>query len=290
MLFTDKELAMLISDVETEFSSYLTKAETTLAKSEDSAPAKKDAKKPEADESEEAPEQEAAPEQSEEAPAPTDEAPAAPADDQAPPMDAAPADEGHGYDDEDMAHMSEMYSSMSRPELIAHHDAVKAALDAMGAQEQAAPPAMDQAAAPAQDAMPPEMMQKSEKDVAVTVNSAVLVASAETDLLKSELASKTGEISELKKSVEVMTSFIEKLISKKAAPTGKAITSLETINKSEDGNSKAEDFSTLSKQEITARLNKKASDPKLEKSDRDLINRFYESGTINLNGISHLLK
>lgn len=274
-MYSELEFQKLIGDLETEFAAYLGKSEDfppkkAEKKDEDEKPEakaepKQDESKPEAKEDAPAPKQDAAPEK-------TDEAPAAPAD-EAP---QAPSEEGHDYDEEDLAHMQAMYASMSRGELKAHHDAVRAALDACG-MEKCGDMAPDQAAP----------MQKSEKDVVVEVSPEAIVATAETELLKSEIAAKDAEVAELKKSVDVMTTFITKLFEKKGAPAGKAITSLETIAKSE---SVQEEVKPLSKEQITSKLNQKASEPTLTKSDREAINQFYATGQININGISHLLK
>jgi hypothetical protein len=107
----------------------------------------------------------------------------------------------------------------------------------------------------------------------------------EVELLKSESAAKDAKIEELKKNLEGVSAFITKLVEKRVAPAGKAITSLDVIAKSEGGS----DEKTLSKSEIDAVLSKKTMDPKLEKSDRDLINAYYLSGA-SINSISHLLK
>lgn len=284
MFTTEKELSALLGEVEKEFSSYLAKAETTLAKSEeaDSKKPKDKEEKPDAKESkpeakEDAP-AEKAPEAAPEAAAPTEEvleAPAAEAQADAAPQAPAAPEEGHGYDEEDMAHMQAMYASMSRAELIAHHDAIKAVLDGMG-MEKCGSQMPDQAAAP---------MAKSETDVVVEVKPEI-VPSQETELLKSELVSKDAKITELNKTLEAVTAFVTKLVEKKAAPAGKAITSLETIAKSEV----EKEDKQLTKKEIADKLLEKASDPKLAKSDREAINAYYTTGQINLTGISHLLK
>lgn len=297
---TEKELSALLGEVEKEFKVYLAKTEesikqteVSLAKSEDDEKKKED--KPDAKEKEDKPEAKAdAPksdEQSEDAPpaaAPSEDAPAAPAD--AAPADAAAQaapQEGHGYDDEDMAHMQAMYASMSREELIAHHDAVKAVLDGMGMENQnAAPDAAAQAAPAAPEASAPPFMQKSEKDVAVEVKQEVIVPNPETEILKSEVVAAKAKNDELQKTLDAVTLFVTKLVEKRAAPAGKAITQIETIAKNEAGS----DDKVLTKEEITAKLSSKASDPKLEKSDREAINKYYATGQINLTGISHLLK
>lgn len=303
MFATEKELSALLGEVEKEFSQILAKADNTLAKSEDvslvkAEDEKKDDKK---DKPEAKDDKDKKPAAKEEASAPKQDAPPAAPSDNAPPADAAlaapaaeaqadaapaaPAMEGHGYDEEDMAHMQAMYASMSREELIAHHDAVKAALDGM-MQQQAAPAApAPQASAPEMDKCGDMTMVKSEKDVVIEVKPETVEASKESEMLKSELASKEAKITELSKTLEAVTQFVTKLVEKKGAPQGKAITQLDTIAKSEVTPEKKD----LSKQDIAAKLLAKASDPKLEKTDREAINAYYATGQINLTGISHLL-
>ena len=164
MQFTGN-LADLIATVEKEFSAEMAKSENassaaSLKKGEDEKKADKkpsDSKPPEA--KDKAPAAEAKPEEegAENAP-PAEGAAPAPAEGAAPaPAAAAPAADpamaaGHGYDEEDMAHMREMYASMSQDELMAHHDAIRDALDAC-----AAAPAQPGAAAPAAPGLDPAM-------------------------------------------------------------------------------------------------------------------------------------
>jgi hypothetical protein len=161
MQYTETELEKLIKTVEQEFTISLNKTEEAvlLAKAEGSAPPKekkesKPAEKKSAPPKKEgaAPAEEAAPAEGEEA-APAEGEEAAPAEGEGNPLaaegeEAVPAEgaapagapaAGGVYDAEDLAHMQKMYASMSREELMAHHDAVRQALDAMGAQEQQAP-------------------------------------------------------------------------------------------------------------------------------------------------------
>jgi hypothetical protein len=107
-----------------------------------------------------------------------------------------------------------------------------------------------------------------------------------TDLLKSELEAKEAELSQLKKNFDAVQEFLAKLV-KKTAPQGKAITSLDVIAKSEII-SPAE--KSLTKGEIHEVLKKKTSDPLLKSEDREVINKYYLSGQVNVNSISHLLK
>lgn len=298
MQYTELELNQLIQDVEKEFSTHLAKAaeekaplakseaaETApLAKAEDKKPEAKEEKKPEEKKPEEKPaeaapkaegEKEEAPkaEGKEEAPKaeakPGEEKPAAEGEkpEEAPKADAE--GEGHDYDDEDLEHMHKMYSSMSKGELKAHHDAVRRALDGQGMEK-----------------CGDMSMAKSEKDTAVEVPADLIAKAAEVDLLKSELANKTSKMEELKKSNEVMQEFIAKILGKKSAPQGKAITNLEVIAKS--GSETSVEEKPLSKSEITSILNKKASEPTLSKADRDLINAYCLRGA-SVNTIKHLL-
>jgi len=300
MQYTEKELERLITEVEHEFTSHLAKAEEDfkLAKSEDGEkkPEEKEEpkEKPEAKEGEEAPAAEA-----KEAPAAEAKEGEAPAE--APAQEAAPAQEGSGYDAEDLEHMKKMYMSMSEPELKAHHDCI-ADLAKCGSIAPAAPHGALGQESPDNNAQP--AVQKSEitshdeasggqiaaaappkavpgaKSPASKVEGVQMQKSenAEVELLKSENET-------LKKNLEAVSTFITKLVEKRVAPAGKAITSLDVIAKSEGSNEEK----TLSKGEIDTALSKKSQDPKLEKSDRDLINAYYlSSGSIN--SISHLLK
>jgi hypothetical protein len=325
-MYTEQQLEKLISEVETEFTSHLAKAEENfkLAKSEDGEKKpepKKEEKKPEEKkpEGEKAPAPEAkAPAEGEhkpEAAAPAAQAAPAPqADAAAPPAQAAGCD----YDSEDLAHMEKMYMSMSEPELKAHHDCIaklakcggganmkmseaepKAALqnspdnnvqpaiqkseDALkrenGGKIEAAPlkatPGAKSAASDAHGDKINVGLHKSEGNMEKT----------ELELVKSELEAQKAKGEGLQKNLDAVTAFLTKLVEKKVAPQGKAITSMEVIAKSEN----TVEEKVLTKGEIDAALGKKSMDPKLEKSERDLINAYYLSGA-SINSISHLLK
>lgn len=169
----------------------------------------------------------------------------------------------HGYDDEDMEHMHSMYSSMSKPELKAHHDSIRKCMDGMAKDE-----GMDMSMSehPA--------MAKSESDAVVS----------EITLLKSELEAVKAKSAEEKKSLETaMTAFLTKFV-EKVVPAGKAITSMDIIAKSSGSDEKP-----LQKGEIDAKLMAKAKDLTLAKSDRDLINSYYCGGK-NIETVRHLLK
>lgn len=296
MQYTEQELSQLIKNLETEFSAHI--ADVTgaaqpapLAKAEDEKPAeKKDESKDEAPaESKDAKAEESKEEK------PKDDAPAAEAKEDAPAQEAAPAaaeqeapvapsaDEGaSGYDAEDIAHMDQMYMSMSKAELLAHHDSCVRALDAIGAEHTHAAPAAEQAApaAPAAEAQAPA----AEIDKCGDMSMSKSEPNAELELAKSEAAAQKAKAEELQKNLTGIQEFLTQLVKK--VPQGKAITSLEQVAKSEDVSGEEKQ---LSKSEITQKLMQKAADPTLSKTDRDAINAFYLNQA-NFNTISHLLK
>lgn len=293
MQYTEKELKELIKAVETEFTSHLAKAEVSaqpapLAKAEDEKKdeAPSESKEESKADSKEEPKEEKAPEAEgkEEAPAAEAKEGEAPAKEEAPAeaKEAAPAaqaDEASGYDAEDIAQMDAMYMSMSKAELLAHHDSCVRALDAIGAEHVHAAPAAPAAEAPAAPAAPAAEIDKC-GDMSMQKSE----ANPELELAKSEVEAQKAKNAELQKSLDTVSEFLTKLVKK--VPQGKAITSMEQIAKSEAG---ASEEKQLSKSEITAILSKKAADPTLSKSDREAINAFYLNQS-NINTISHLLK
>jgi hypothetical protein len=100
--------------------------------------------------------------------------------------------------------------------------------------------------------------------------------SMEISMLKSELEAAKAETA-------AVAAFLKKFV-EKTAPTGKAITSLDIIAKTES----SQNEKTLTKSEIDARLLAKAKDVSLTKSDRDAINSYYFNK--NVDTIRHLLK
>jgi len=203
------------------------------------------------------------------------------------------ADESHGYDDEDMQHMHSMYSSMSRGELKAHHDAVRKCMDSHGLAKcedgmakaemvdgkegehrpNGGPHDGEAASAKAPAASGAQALEKSEKDIAIE----------EVSLLKSELEAEKAKGAESKKNLEAVEAFLKKFV-EKSAPAGKAITSLDIIAKTEG----TQNEKPLTKSEITAKLYAKAKDVSLSKSDRDAINSFC-MGNKNIESVRHLL-
>ena len=306
-MYTEQQLNSLIADVEKEFTSHLAKAEKSfgLAKAED-APKKDEPK--EADEkkaSSEEPKAEASAKIESEKPAdkgPSDQhqqeagaeegakdAPSA----EAPAAEAAPAQgEDHGYDDEDMQHMHSMYSSMSRGELKAHHDAVRKCMDGHGLAKCEDGMAKAETLDGAKDAEgyrpnggPKDGEAKSESKGPAKTGAQALEKSepsTEVSLLKSELEAAKAESKASKEEVAAVTAFLTKFV-EKTAPAGKAITSLDIIAKTEG----SQNEKPLSKGEIDAKLLAKSKDHATSQSDRNAINSYYFSK--NIESVRHLL-
>lgn len=226
MTYSEKEMAALINEVETQFSDHLNKAENeqnaSLAKSEEAN---------EVENTEIANEEEATLEKSEE--------------------------NELDYDESDYVEMDKMYASMSKSEMSAHYESIKKSIGI-----EAEPVQAD--------------MKKSETEI--------------NDLHKSEIESKDEEIGELKKSLSKLTVAMTDFLEGKKAPARKAVTRMEHVAKSEETNEEApakEDFTKLSKKEISNRLSSKIRNG-LEKSERNKINEYYD-GNIKLDSIKHLL-
>jgi hypothetical protein len=309
-MYDEKELSGLMAEVEKEFKIHLNKAEESfkLAKSEDES--KKDPSK-EKDEAKASSESKGESDKKMESEKPADKGVSdqhqqdmskdpsegdkseskegrmeADAKENAKPMDDAHGQaEDHGYDDEDMAHMHSMYSSMSKAELKAHHDSIRKCMDGMGLAKcedgmakaetgdcakdaegyrpNGGPSDGEAAKCKTPKASDMQALEKSEKD-------------KEIDLLKSE-------IQDVKKEKEAVASFLKKFLEKTAPPAGKAITSLDVIAKTEGANRE----NPLSKSEIHEKLLAKSKDMSLSKSDRDAINSYYFSK--NVETVRHLL-
>lgn len=266
-MYTNEQLLELVKTVETEFSAHL----NLLAKSEDESEKEefKEKAKPEhkeeKDESEPKSEhkEEKSPESKEEGEEEHEEESSEhkeePHKEGEEEPKSAQSDEDHGYDDEDMKHMHDMYSSMSRGELRAHHDSVRKCMDGMGL-------------AKCEDGM-----HKSEKDTAITFST------GDIDLLKSELAAEKVKSEESKKNLAAVVESLAKFVTK-SVPAGKSITSTDIIAKSEGSKKEI----TLSGSEITTALTKKASNPAMSAEDKQAINDYY-FGSKNIEKVRHLL-
>ena len=314
MEYDTEQLKSLMAEVETQFSAHLAKAEESfkLAKSEGFPPKKdeskeKDEKKASSESDGESkkpmetekPEDKGAKDQDQQAddkaghsdqkePGENKEAPKA--------AEGAPADgEGHGYDDEDMQHMHSMYSSMSKPELKAHHDCIRKCMDGSGMAKCEDGMAKAETGDAAKDAEgyrpnggPTDGEAASKKTPAET--GAQAINKSETDvvvedvsLIKSEFEAFKAKSAEEKKTLETaVTTLLMKFVNKNV-PAGKAITSLDVIAKTESEGSKEK---TFSKSEVDAKLLAKSRED-ISKADRDAINSYYFSK--NIETVRHLL-
>lgn len=252
MKYSEQDMAALISEVETKFAEHLAKAESEQEQTIQKSEKVEKKQKAQAEPKEEVSEM------------------------------AKSEEETFEYSEEDVAEMNKMYSSMTKSEKEAHYQSVKKAL--FGAEKE----------------VPKEQpMKKSEEKVVEDKSEGK--AEAKSDLLKSEIEAKEAEIAELKKSNEEiegkfkqLVSALTKSVEKSSAPKQKAVTKIEYIAKSEEDlnktEEKAKDLSSLSADEISARLNEKIRSGSLKKSERDVINQYYlEEGKKNIDSIKHLL-
>lgn len=249
-IYTEQELADLISKVESEFSAHLAKAEDelkaqSLAKSEELA-SDKMAKSEEKDEKEEKEEaKEDAKEEAKEEPKEEEK------------EEESKEDADHDYDEEDLEELHKLYKGMSESERQLHHSAIKKCM------------------AKVEDAP----MAKSEE-----VRTETTIVSEELSLAKTEIEALKSANEELKKSLEAIVQTLNKKFVKPAVvPQRKAITELTVLNKSEQA------APELSRKEIVKKLEKVAATPDLKKSDREAINA-YCVGSGTLDSIQHLLK
>lgn len=165
--------------------------------------------------------------------------------------------------EEDCETIDDLYSSMTKSEIEDHYNSIKRVLFSESEEAQE------------------EVIAKSEENEE---------AQEEVEsMLKSENDELKSENEELKKSVEEMTSLINRLFesTEKKAPAQKALTSADYIAKSEEVEEEGIDLSSLSKNEITSKLNK-LNYAKLSKSDREAINNYcLENGSVEK--IKHLI-
>ncbi len=197
----------------------------------------------------------------------------------------------HGYDDEDLAHMHSMYSSMSKPELKAHHDTIRKCMDSHGlakCEDGMAKAEMEDGAKDAEGYRPnggPHDGEAAKSKTPAASDAQALEKSEptmEVSLLKSELQAAKAKGEEQQKNLEAVEAFLKKFV-EKTAPAGKAITSLDIIAKTEGGKNEK----PLTKAEIDAKLLAKSKSSDLSKSDRDAINSFYFNK--NVETVRHLL-
>jgi len=176
------------------------------------------------------------------------------------------------YDQEDIAEMNEMYSSMSKSEVTAHYEAICG----LFVKEET------------------EIKKSEDSSESVLLKSELFKKEEETDLLKSELATiktqlegSSKENEELKKNVEKLVGAMGKFIS---APKRKAVTSLEGVGfiKKSEAETAPEKEVNLSHDQIIKKLTEKVRSGDLKKGEDELINQFcYRK--IGVEKIKHLL-
>lgn len=163
-------------------------------------------------------------------------------------------------DEEDYETIDDLYASMTKSEKEAHYAAVKKSIFGEEVEE---------------EAVEEQSMEKSEEVEAKEDND-------EVEMLKSENE-------ELKKNYEQLNELVSKLFNTKKAPAQKAVTNVNYIAKSEETEvEEKEDFSNMSKNEVTAKL-KSIDYSELKKSDREAINNYYlDNGSVE--SIKHLIR
>lgn len=290
MKLREDELKQILTEVEAEFGQLLKSESARLAKAADGdgPPPKEEssASAPPAEGSESPPADASA-----SAPADADVPGAQPGEEQSmPPGQEAPeasAPETEGSQGPvDPEALKQAYNDLDDEALQAHYLAAKAVLlERMSGGVQAdqgagpgAPPAGPDAGPPAGAPPGPDMgMGKGEMAASKGNGGDALSA-----VKKSEDAAKDAKIEELEKMVEGLTKAVDMVLQ---APLRKAVTSVAHIAK---GGEEKKDLSSLTKGEVDTKLKAKVRDPKLAKSDRDLING-YALGHVKLDKIAHLL-
>lgn len=157
--------------------------------------------------------------------------------------------------------LSQIYSSMAPDELERHYGIIRQALQASYSQDQgqgdaagAAPAAAPAApAAPGADAGAPPMEKSEDKAV--------------IEALTKQVGEQAQAIEQITKAFEVLTK-----------PSRKSITDIQVMHKSElDAAPAAGDAATMTKEQVDAGA-RKLQPAKLEKSEREMVNKFFITG------------
>jgi hypothetical protein len=185
----------------------------------------------------------------------------------------------------DPAALEAEYAKLPIQELQAHYLAAKAALFAMmgqgqgqeqGAPQGAPPPSAPPPAGPSAGAPPPAGPSAgAPPQMAMSEGKQIPAGSGiGGEMSKNE--------SDLQAQVEKLTSVLSLFIGK---PIQKAVTGTSYVAKSEE----TTEVKSITPAQVTAKLSQLTRSPDLKKSDRDLVNGYYE-GTVNVSAIAHLLK
>jgi len=187
------------------------------------------------------------------------------------------------YDDSDVEEMHKMYSGMGKAELGIHKSSLEKAWVAKCG-DMSVQKSETAAAAPLAKSEDAEKLSKAEE--------AANLAKAELADKTAKLEAATKEAEVLKKNITDLTAALSDFVSKKG-PQRKAVTDIskiEVIKKSDSEIAPSKpDVSTLSKSEVTSRLNKKACEPSLSKADREAINKYCLVPGTSLDTVKHLL-
>ncbi len=271
--YTQTEIDSMVNDVTSQLDALLkSEGATLLKKSDDCAPGESLEMTQKA-----APDASASPEASPSAsPAPEASASASPGADASLPDDsagAAPAPEGSapaGDAPPSMDELVQAYGSLPPEELQLHAQALAQVMQSK--QASPAPSAAPAAAAPAPAAPAAAPLAGEGSQQAAPEAQAAL---------KSEVAGLKEELVALRKHSEQLANIVKNVVKPIVVSPGKAVTG-ETVLVKTEAPSKP-----LNKAEVTKRLNDKARDPNLAKSDRDLIRKYY-TGAVTLKSLEHL--
>lgn len=260
MKYSEKDMAALISEVETKFAKHLAKAEAEQEYAESE-------------------------ELSEETVATNKHAQAKAADK----VEKSESEEVLDYSDEDVAEMNKMYSSMSKSEKEAHYQSVKQAIFGEGQGSEKEPKASVKA-----ETQGKKELSKSE--LPTEQAEAETLLKAEVEAKDAEIAELKKSQEELQDKFQTLISTLTKSVKRSAAPKQKAVTQIQYVTKSEEGSQDLKkkeevDVEKLSAPEVSSRLTEKIRSGKLEKSDKETINQYYALpvGERNIDSIKHLL-
>lgn len=173
------------------------------------------------------------------------------------------------------------YAKLPPEELEMHLMALEMVLKQHGAGGEASPAGMPEGS-PAPAGMPPEASPAMKKEMSEKSKSASVSEKSASPAAKKEYSASEGssvsksEIDALNQKLDVALKAVEFL----TRPMRKAVTEFASDEKP---------VLNLSKNEITAKLKAVTASPTLAKSDRQLINGFYD-GRIAVDQIAHLLK
>lgn len=198
-----------------------------------------------------------------------------------PPEGSPEASAGSAGGGEGVEALAAEYAKLPPEELEMHLMALEMVLKQHGAGGEASPAGMPEGS-PAPAGMPPEASPAMKKEMSEKSKSASVSEKSASPAAKKEYSASEGssvsksEIDALNQKLDVALKAVEFL----TRPMRKAVTEFASEEKP---------ALNLSKNEITAKLKAVTASPALAKSDRQLINGFYD-GRVAVDQIAHLLK